>query len=111
MIECVPTARLLVLTRVVTLEGISIEGRSGSWPILVVPSRKLTVPIGADESGSAVTVAVKVTVSPKTLGLVKEVRVVVVKGRFGLQVPRSRDGRKVSGMTRFDDDGAPLAED
>ena len=48
-------------------------------PMLVAPSRKLTVPVGVPAPGVATTtVAVKVTDCPNTDGLVDDVSVVVV---------------------------------
>jgi hypothetical protein len=52
-------------------------------PITVVPSRKLTVPVGVPAPGAeTVTVAVKVTLCPKTDGLVPEATVVAVVALF-----------------------------
>src|SRR5690242_14105706 len=46
---------------------------------VAAPSRKLTVPLGVPDPGAlAATVAVKVTVCPKTDGLLVEVTVVVL---------------------------------
>ena len=48
-------------------------------PMVVRPSKKSTVPVGVPApGGTAATVAVNVTVWPKTLGLTEEVRVAVV---------------------------------
>ena len=48
-------------------------------PIVVAPSRKLTVPAGLPAPGAVtVTVAVKVTPCPKTDGLAEDVRLVLV---------------------------------
>ena len=57
VIECVPTDRLLVL-KVATPEEFSVP-----VPIELLPSRKLTVPVGVPLPGeTAATVAVNVTV-------------------------------------------------
>ncbi len=48
-------------------------------PITVAPSRKFTVPVGLPAPGATtVTVAVKVTLCPKTDGFTDEATVVVV---------------------------------
>jgi hypothetical protein len=48
-------------------------------PITVAPSRKLTVPVGVPAPGlTTATVAVNVTLWPKTDGLTDDVRLVVV---------------------------------
>ena len=48
-------------------------------PIVVAPSRKLTVPPGLPAPGATTaTVAVNVTLCPKTDGLAEEVRLVLV---------------------------------
>ncbi len=73
MIECVPTARLLVL-KVATPEESAM-----SEPIVVVLSRKFTVPVGVPAPGeTAATVAVNATDVPDVLVLGLETRVVVV---------------------------------
>ena len=73
MSECVPTASELVV-RVATPELFSTP-----VPSEVVPSKKLIVPVGAPKAEEVgVTVAVKVTGSVKKLGLVSEVKVMVV---------------------------------
>ncbi len=52
-------------------------------PITVAPSRKLTVPAGLPAPGATTaTVAVNVTLWPKTEGLADEARVVVVLALF-----------------------------
>jgi len=52
-------------------------------PIRVAPSRKLTVPVGVPEPGAVtVTVAVNVTLCPKTDGFADEAIVVVVPHLF-----------------------------
>jgi hypothetical protein len=50
-------------------------------PILVVPSKNVTVPVGVPEA--VVTVAVKVTLWPKVDGLFDDVTVVVVDAGGG----------------------------
>jgi hypothetical protein len=48
-------------------------------PITAAPSRKFTVPVGLPAPGAVtVTVAVNVTLCPKTDGLAEEVRLVLV---------------------------------
>jgi len=48
-------------------------------PMFVAPSRKLTAPVGVPAPGATTaTVAVKVTLCPKTDGLTDEARLVVV---------------------------------
>jgi len=48
-------------------------------PTVVAPSRKLTVPAGVPAPGAVtVTVAVKVTLCPKTDGFAEDVRLVLV---------------------------------
>jgi hypothetical protein len=48
-------------------------------PITAAPSRKLTVPVGLPAPGAViVTVAVKVTLCPKTDGFEEDVRLVLV---------------------------------
>jgi len=52
-------------------------------PIVVVPSRKFTVPAGLPAPGAVtVTVAVKVTLCPKTDGFAEDARVVLVLALF-----------------------------
>jgi hypothetical protein len=52
-------------------------------PITVAPSRMFTVPVGVPAPGAVtVTVAVKVTLCPKTDGFAEDVRVVLVFALF-----------------------------
>ncbi len=72
MIECVPTLRVLVLN-VATPEELGAM----SQPMLVVPSKGVTVPVGIPAQGAAaMTVAVRVTGCPRALGLASEVSAV-----------------------------------
>ena len=70
-----PAARLLV-------EKVAVKGavaESVPLPITVVPSRKLTVPVGVPAPGAdTATVAVNVTLCPNVDGFRDEVRAVVV---------------------------------
>ena len=73
VIECVPTERDAVL-RLATPEPFSV-----AVPSTVVPSSKVTVPVGVPEPGAlAVTVVVKVTDWPKSDGFVDELTLVPV---------------------------------
>ena len=59
------------------------EAGNVQLPITVAPSRKFTVPAGLPAPGeTTATVAVKVTLCPKTDGFVPEVRLVVVLALF-----------------------------
>src|SRR5262249_25073599 len=72
-IEWLPTARAAV-ANVATPLAFSV-----AVPRLVVPSRKVTVPVGVPVAGAtAVTVAVKVTDWPNTTGLADEVSAVLL---------------------------------
>lgn len=71
MIECVPTVSVEV-ANVATWELFKVP-----VPKAVVPSLKVTVPVGKVEP-VVVTVAVKVTETPENAGLGLEVRLVVV---------------------------------
>jgi hypothetical protein len=88
VIECVPTASVEV-AKVATWRPPTVL--SAPVPIAVVPSLKVTVPVGAF-APVVVTVAVKVTEAPKVAGFRLEVRVVVVaapaNGRLNSQMPR-----------------------
>jgi hypothetical protein len=68
----VPTSKLLVL-KVATPEPLRVP-----VPSVVVPSMKVTVPVGVPVPVVGVTVAVNVTDWPNTLGFVLEVSVVEV---------------------------------
>jgi hypothetical protein len=71
--EWLPTDRLDVVKTAVP------EPSSASVARVVVPSRKLTVPVGVPLPGAAAaTVAVKVTDSPKTAFLSEELSFVLV---------------------------------
>ena len=60
---------------------------SAPVPSVVVPSLKVTVPVGVPAPGAtAVTVAVKVTAWPNTEGLAKEASAVVVSALFTVWV-------------------------
>ena len=83
MIECPPAASEEV-------EKVAVPPLSAPVPNVVAPSLKVTVPAGPEEG---VTVAVKETDWPTTLGLVPEatlvvVAVVPVAGMFRFQTPR-----------------------
>jgi len=54
------------------------EAGNEQLPITVAPSRKFTVPVGLTTVVLPVTVAVKVTLWPKTDGFADDARVVVV---------------------------------
>ena len=70
-----PTASVLV-------EKVAVNGAvadSVPLPMTVVPSRKFTVPVGVPAPGAVtVTVAVNVTLCPKTDGFTDDVRLVLV---------------------------------
>jgi hypothetical protein len=73
VIEWAPTDRLAVL-------AVHVKGAAAGnvqLPIVAVPSRNVTVPVGVPVPGG-VTVAVKVTDWPKTDGLADDVSVVAV---------------------------------
>jgi len=72
--ECAPTAREAVV-RVAMPEESTVP-----VPRLVVPSRNVTVPVGMP--AGELTVAVKVTGWPKTLGFTEEIDVTVVAALF-----------------------------
>src|SRR5579872_5194593 len=70
-----PAVRAEVLKLAIPPESVPV-------PIGLPPSRNITVPVGVPEPGAtAVTVAVRVTASPKTEGLTDEVTVVVLAAR------------------------------
>jgi hypothetical protein len=69
-----PTASLDVLKLAVVVPPVVL---SVPWPILVVPSAKVTVPVGVPEP-LPVTVAVNVTTWPKTDGLTEAATTVPV---------------------------------
>jgi hypothetical protein len=71
--EAVPTARVEVVSVAVLLRP--LPGVRVAVPIVVVPLRKVTVPVGA--ALVLETVAVKVTVWPKVEGLREEVTAAV----------------------------------
>ena len=72
MIECEPTANAEVVNVAVPPDTVPV-------PRVVVPSRKVTVPVGLPAPGATgATVAVKVTDCPNTDGLADEATVVVV---------------------------------
>jgi hypothetical protein len=59
------------------VESVALPEPRAAVPNVVEPSRKVTVPVGVPVAGAtAVTVAVNVTVCPKTDGLTDEVTVV-----------------------------------
>ncbi len=74
-----PTARILV-------EKVAVNGEVADkvpLPITVTPSRKFTVPVGVPAPGATIaTVAVNVTLCPKTDGFTDEATVVVVLALF-----------------------------
>lgn len=74
MIEWLPTANELVVN--VAVNGVVAD--SVPLPIVVVPSRKFTTPVGLPVPEVTVTVAVKVTGCPKTDGLTDEATAVEV---------------------------------
>ena len=75
VIEWVPTDKLAVLE-------VHVKGAAAGnvqLPIMAVPSRNVTVPVGVPVAGGlTVTVAVNVTLCPNTDGLVPELIVVDV---------------------------------
>ena len=84
--ECEPTDRA---------ESTSVATPPLKMPVpsVVVPSLKTTLPVGVPLPDVRVTVAVNVTLWPKTLGLVPEARTVVVPvvtttGTERVQTPR-----------------------
>ena len=75
VIEWAPTDKLAVLA--VHVNGATAG--SVQLPIVAVPSRNVTVPVGVPVAGGlTVTVAVNVTLCPNMDGLVPELMVVVV---------------------------------
>jgi len=66
----------------VLVEKVAVNGAvadSVPLPMTVVPSRKFTVPVGVPAPGAVtVTVAVNVTLCPKTDGFTDDVRLVLV---------------------------------
>ena len=78
MIECVPA------TRLETLHGAWPEEESATeLQIVVVPSLKVTVPVGVPEPGATtVTVALKVTDCPGAEGLSEDTTAVEVEALF-----------------------------
>jgi len=74
VIECAPTAREAVVSVAMPEES------SAPVPRLVAPSRNVTVPVGVP--AGELTVAVKVTGWPKTLGFAEEIDATVVAPLF-----------------------------
>jgi len=72
--ECVPTAREAVVSVAMPEES------SVPVPRLLAPSRNVTVPVGMP--AGELTVAVKVTGWPKTLGFAEEIYATVVEALF-----------------------------
>src|SRR6266536_6068306 len=72
--ECAPTAREAVVSVAMPEES------SVPVPRLAAPSRKATVPVGVP--AGELTVAVRVTGWPKTLGFTEEIAVTVVAPLF-----------------------------
>jgi len=72
--ECAPTAREAVVSVAMPEES------SVPVPRLAAPSRNVTVPVGMP--AGELTVAVKVTGWPKTLGFAEEIAVTVVAPLF-----------------------------
>ncbi len=72
--ECAPTAREAVVSVAMPEES------SVPVPRLLAPSRNVTVPVGMP--AGELTVAVKVTGWPKTLGFAEEIAVTVVAALF-----------------------------
>ena len=63
--------------------NVAVPLDNGPVPSVVAPSRNVTVPLGVPAPGAtAATVAVKVTLCPKTDGLEDEATVVVVFALF-----------------------------
>lgn len=75
---CVPTASEDVVSEAAPVESSVAE------PMVDAPSRKETVPVGVPEA--ALTVAVKVTVCPKTVGFLEETTAVVAPVAFTVKV-------------------------
>lgn len=75
---CAPTASAEVVNEAAPVES------SVAVPMLEAPSRKVTVPVGVPEV--ALTVAVKVTVCPKTVGFLEETRAIVAPAVFTVKV-------------------------
>jgi len=96
VIECVPTVSEEV-GKVATWEPATVI--SVPVPKAVVPSLKVTVPVGGF-APAVVTVAVKVTEAPKVAGLGLEMRVVVVAEPAVIQaakrLPTSTEPRPVA---------------
>jgi hypothetical protein len=60
------------------VENVALPELKATIPSVVAPSRKVTVPVGVPEAGgTALTVAVNVTVCPNTDGFTDEVTVVI----------------------------------
>jgi len=80
VIECDPTANVLVVNVAVPPESVPV-------PSVVVPSRNVTAPVGVPEPGVLTpTVAVNVTLCPATDGFTDEATVVVVLALLTVRV-------------------------
>lgn len=75
---CAPTANADVVNEAAPVES------SVAVPMVEVPSRKVTVPVGVPEV--ALTVAVKVSACPKTVGFLEETTAVVAPAVFTVKV-------------------------
>ena len=86
MIACEPTERLLVASR-------ALPPLSVAEPSVVVPSMKVTVPVGVPLPGAAaVTVAVNVTDWPNTAGLTEAMTAVLDPSWFTVWFRARRRG-------------------